>query len=187
VSAPHPIFIGLTLLLGGCASESPAKYDRALSHTARLITGARRVKSYDPRQLGRLDAQRREIELKMFDLINEAALRRDKRIQSALDYYSASLGGYLPSLAVRHYRYVFGDKSQLDWLLAEDARQGFGNDSLTLIVFGYMDEWDRTIRRFKQHQKVSDGAAGELLHDAMRIRKQIYGVDRFETAWKRVQ
>lgn len=50
-----------------------------------------------------------------------------------------------------------------------------------------MDEWDRTIRRFKEHEKVADGAAGEVLHDAIRIRKQIYGADRFEAAWNRIQ
>jgi hypothetical protein len=68
--------------------------------------------------------------------------------------------------APMHCSTPFGDTSQLDWLLAEDARHGFGRDSLIVTVLGYMDEWDRTMRRFKQHEMVSDGAGSEVLHAA---------------------
>jgi hypothetical protein len=178
--------IGLSLFLLGCASPSRAKYDRSLFNTSGPVTGTEPAKSYDPFQLGTLYNDRHEIELKMFDLINEAALRRDKRIQSQLDLYGESLG-YIPSLARRHFQYAFGDASQLDWLLAEDAKHGLGRDSLIVTVFGYMDEWDRTIRRFKQHDKVADGAGAEVLHAAIQTRKRIYGADRFEAAWNRIQ
>ncbi len=185
------IFIGLSLFLLGCASPSGAKYDRSLFNTSVVVTGTKPAKSYDPYQLGTLDSHRHETELKIFDLINEAALRRDKRMKSQLDMCGESLG-YIPSLARRYYQYVFGDASQLDWLLAEDAKRGLGRDSLILTVFGYMDEWDRTIRWFKRNSEFNDrheggGAAGEVLHEAIRIRKQIYGADRFEAAWKRIQ
>jgi hypothetical protein len=56
-----------------------------------------------------------------------------------------------------------------------------------MIVFGYMDEWDRTILRFKEHEKVADGAAAEVLHNGMEIRKRIYGADRFDRAWNAVK
>ena len=176
----------LSLSLVGCASPSGAKYDRSLFNTSGPVTGTEPAKSYDPLQLGTLYNHRHETELKMFDLINEAALRRDKAIKSQLDLYRDSLG-YIPSLALRHYRYVFGDASQLDWLLAEDAKHGFGRDSLIVTVFGYIDEWDRTIRRLKQHDKVADGAGAEVLHAAIQTRKRIYGADRFEAAWNRIQ
>jgi len=148
--------------------------------------GTEPEKSYDPSALGRLYTKRHETDLKMFDVINEAALRRDKRMKSKLDLYGDSLG-YIPLLAARHYRYALGDTSELDWLLAEDAKGGFGNDSLILTIFGYMDEWDKTIKRFKEHEKVADGAGAEVLHDAIRIRKQLYGADKFEAAWARTQ
>lgn len=180
------IFIGLSLFLFGCASPTAAKYDRSLFNTSGPVTGTEPTKSYDPYLLGTLYNHRHETELKMFDLINEAALRRDKRIKSQLDLYGESLG-YIPSLARRHYQYVFGDASQLDWLLAEDAKRGFGRDSLIVTVFGYMDEWDRTIRRFKQHDKVADGAGAEVLHAAIQTRKRIYGAERFDAAWKQTQ
>ena len=122
----------------------------------------------------------------MFEVINEAALRRDPKLKRAIDLYGRHLG-YIPLLAVAHYKYVFGDKSQLDWLLAEDAKHGFGRNSLILIVYGYMDEWHKTIRRFDEHDKVADGAAAEILHEAIEIRKRIYGADRFQKAWNSVK
>jgi hypothetical protein len=158
-------------------------YPRDLFDTARPVTGATPFPDYDPNRVGELYRKRHEVELQMFDAINEAALRRDKRFEYDLKLYGNGLG-YIPSLAVAHYKYVFGDKSQLDWLLAEDAKHGFGRDSLILTVFGYMDEWDKTIRRFRQHDRVADGAAAEVLHDAIETRKRIYGADRFEKAWK---
>jgi hypothetical protein len=180
------IIIALNLSLFGCAAPSTAKYDRSLFNTGSPVAGTEPTKAYDPFQLGTFYNHRHETELKMFDLINEAALRRDKRIQSQLDLYRDSLG-YIPSLALRHYKYVFGDASQLDWLLAEDAKHGFGGDSLIVTVFGYIDEWDRTIRHFKQHDKVADGAGAEVLHAAIATRKRIYGAERFEAAWNRIQ
>ena len=59
----------------------------------------------------------------MFDLINEAALRHDKTVKRALDLQGRDLGP-IPSLAAAHYKWVLGDKSQLDWLLAEDKKRG---------------------------------------------------------------
>ncbi len=129
--------------------------------------------------------KRHEVQLQMFDVINEAAVRRDKKMKQMLDLFASDLG-YIPSLAAAHYKYVFGDTAQLDWLLAEDVKNGLGRDSLTLIVFGYMDEWDKTIRRFKEHEKVADGASAEVLHEAIEIRKRLYGAERFEKAWKSV-
>lgn len=131
--------------------------------------------------------KRHEIELQMFDTLNEAALRRDKKLRQDLDLYGKSLG-YIPSLAAAHYRWVFGDKSQLDWLLAEDRKYGFGSDSLTITVFAYMDEWDKTIRALKQRDaylsRGEGGATSEILYRAIQIRKRLYGASRFEKAWK---
>jgi len=161
-------------------------YPRELFNTAQPVSGATPFPNYDPYRVSELFNKRHEIELQMFDVINEAALRRDPKMKGDIELYGKDLG-YIPSLAAAHYKYVFGDKSQLDWLLAEDAKHGFGRDSLILIVFGYIDEWSKTIRRFKQHDKVADGAAAEVLHEAMEIRKRIYGPDRFKKAWNSVK
>lgn len=176
----------VSLLLAGCASQTSIKPDQENPNGSGPIAGTRFPGRYDPHQLGTLYKNRHKTELKMFDLINEAALRRDRSLRPKLDLYRDSLG-YIPSLAHRHYRYVFGDTSQLDWLLAEDAKRGLGRDSLIVTIFGYMDEWDKTIRRFKQHQEVADGAGAEVLHAAIQKRKQIYGSDRFEDAWNRIR
>ena len=186
MSANSLLLILLCLCVIGCTTTDRETYDRNIFNTSGVVTGTKPEKSYDPSSLGRLYTQRHETELKMFDVINEAALRRDKRMQSELDLYGDGLG-YIPSLAARHYRYALGDTSHLDWLLAEDAKGGFGRDSLILTVFGYMDEWDKTIERFKAHEKVADGAGAAVLHNAMRIRKQLYGADKFEAAWARTQ
>ena len=121
-------------------------YPRDIFNTAQPVTGATPSPDYDPHRLSDLYGKRHEIELQMFDIINEAALRRDKTLQYDLKLYAKSLG-YIPSLAAAHYKWVFGDKSQLDWLLAEDRNKGFGHDSLTILVFAYMDEWTRRFER----------------------------------------
>jgi hypothetical protein len=158
---------------------------RDLFDTARPVSGATPFPDYDPFRLHQLYDKRHEVQLQMFDVINEAAVRRDKRMKQMLDLFASDLG-YIPSLAAAHYKYVFGDTAQLDWLLAEDAKHGLGRDSLILIVLGYIDEWDKSIRRFKEHEKVADGTAAEILHDAIEIRKRLYGAERFEKAWKTI-
>jgi hypothetical protein len=166
-------------------------YPRDLFNTARPVSGATPFPDYDPYRLNQLYAKRHEVQLQMFDLINEAALRRDPKIKQALDLYGKDLG-YIPLLAVAHYKWVFGDKSQLDWLLAEDKKRGVGRDSLILTVFGYIDEWEKTIRWLKQNDEYNErheggGASGLVVANAIEIRKRIYGVERFEKAWKTVK
>ncbi len=187
------IAVGVLFLGAGCSSPSRSHYDRNLFNTGLTVSGTQPYPKYDPALLERLLGlpHNDEVSLKMFDLINEAALLRDKTIKPQLDRYRDSLG-YIPSLALRHYHYALGDTSQLDWLLAEDKKSGIGRDSLILTVFGYMDEWDRTVKWFKENSDFNDrheggGAAGEVLARAIQIRKQIYGADRFEAAWKRIQ
>jgi hypothetical protein len=167
------------------------KLDRNLFNTGGVISGTEPFPNYDILELPKLYSKRHEIELQMFDIINEAAVRRDPKMKYWLDLYSDSLG-YIPQLAAAHYKWVFGDKSQLDWLLAEDAKNGLGRDSLILTVFGYMDEWDKTIRRLKENEIFNDkheggGAAGEVVAAAINIRKQLYGKRHFEKAWKAIK
>ena len=177
----------IALLAAMCpALAQQHDYPRDLFNTGQTVSGTTPFPAYDPYHVDELYRKQHEIELQIFDVINEGALRRDSKLKRTIDFYGRDLG-YIPSLAVAHYKYVFGDKSQLDWLLAEDAKHGFGRDSLILIVFGYMDEWEKTIRRFEQHDKVADGAAAEVLHNAMKIRKRIYRADRFEKAWNAIK
>jgi hypothetical protein len=163
-------------------------YPRDLFNTSQPVTGATPFPDYDPYRLDQLYRQRHETELQMFDVINEAALRRDPKIKRSLDLYGKDLG-YVPLLAVAHYKWVFGDKAQLDWLLAEDKKRGLGKDSLIITVFGYMDEWDRTIRWLKQNDEFNEkhaggGASGQVVAEAIKIRKRLYGEERFNKAWK---
>ena len=57
-----------------------------------------------------------------------------------------------------------------------------------MLVFGYMDEWDRTIRRLKEHEAYlsngEGGAVSELLYRAIEIRKRLYGADRVDKPGK---
>jgi hypothetical protein len=120
-------------------------------------------------------------------VINAAAVRHDPKLKRALDLYGKDLGG-VALLAVAHYKWVFGDKKQLDWLLAEDRKNGWGADSLTIMVFAYMDEWDKTIRALKEPdaylRQGEGGATDEILYRAIEIRKRLYGAERFDKAWK---
>ncbi|MEO7932459.1 MAG: hypothetical protein ABIT76_04795 [Chthoniobacterales bacterium] len=182
-------FIAFFLLaFAASVSAQQRDYPRDLFGTAQPVTGATPFPDYDPLRLNQLYSKRHEIELQMFDIINEAAVRHDPKLKQSLDLYEKTLG-YVPLLAVAHYKYVFGDKSQLDWLLAEDKKRGIGRDSLIITVFGYMDEWDKTIRWMKQNVEYNDqyeggGASGEVVAQAIEIRKRLYGAKRFEKAWK---
>jgi len=58
-----------------------------------------------------------------------------------------------------------------------------------MLVFGYMDEWDKTIKELKERNAYLNhgsggGAASEVLSEAIEIRKRLYGGARFEKAWK---
>lgn len=179
------------MLCVDAARAQEREYPRELFNTGGIVSGTTPFPDYDPYRLNKLYSKRHETELQMFDVINEAALRRDPKIKAAIDLYGDGLG-YVPLLAVAHYKWVFGDKSQLDWLLAEDKKRGIGRDSLIITVFGYMDEWDKTIRWMKQNQEFNDkhaggGASGEVVSQAIEIRKKIYGADRFKKAWKAVK
>jgi len=164
------------------------EYPRDLFNTAQPVSGTTPFPDYNPYRLDQLYGKRHEVELQMFDVINEAAVRHDPKLKHALNLYGTGLG-YVPLLAVAHYKWVFGDKKQLDWLLSEDKRRGIGKDSLIITVFGYMDEWDKTIRWLKQNAEYNDrheggGASGEVVAQAIEIRKRLYGAERFEKAWK---
>jgi hypothetical protein len=185
------ISLSMSMLIAGCASYDRAHFDRNLFNTGELVSGTKPFPNYDPGLVGQLYDKRHEAELQMFDVINEAALRRDKRMKYYIDLYGDSLG-YIPLLAVAHYKYAFGDKSQLDWLLAEDKKSGIGRDSLIITVFGYMDEWDKTVRWMKQNEEFNDkheggGASGEVVSQAIEIRKRIYGAERFKKAWQAIK
>ena len=182
-----PLVIALAVAAMGSANAQILDYPRDIFDTPQPVSGATPFPNYDPYRLNQLYDKRHEVQLQMFDVINEAALRRDKTLKQALDLFGSDLD-YIPSLAAAHYKWVFGDKSQLDWLIAEDRKHGFGADSLTILVFAYMDEWDKTIRALKARgaylRKGEGGATDEILYRAIEIRKRLYGAQRFEKAWK---
>lgn len=186
----YPLFIAISVSLCTVYGAERA-LDRSLFNTGATVSGTTPFPDYDPLRLSDLIDKRHEIELQMFDIINEAAVRRDPSMKYWLDLHSKGLG-YIPSLAAAHYRWALGDKSQLEWLLAEDAKSWLGRDSLILTVFGYMDEWDRTLRRLKENDEFNNkheggGAAGEVVANAIDIRKRLYGEKRFQKAWKAIR
>jgi hypothetical protein len=186
--------IALIVISGACISVTQAQqrdYARDLFNTGDTVSGTKPFPDYDPYRLNQLYDKRHEVELQMFDVINEGALRHDPKLKAAINLYGKSLG-YIPSLAAAHYKWAFGDEKQLDWLLAQGRKEGLGRDSLVLIVFGYMDEWDKTIRWLKENEEFNDkheggGAAGEVCARAIEIRKRLYGAERFEKAWRSVK
>jgi hypothetical protein len=144
---------------------------------------------YKPDELSRLYHQQHDLELKIWELINQAAALHDKSLKYDIDLYGNDMG-YIPLVAVAHYKWVFGDKSKLDWLLAEDKKWGLGGNTITLATLGYMDEWDRTIKRLKEREaylsKSPGGETSLVLYQAIEMRKRIYGKERFERAWKAI-
>ncbi len=181
------LIVSTSFCFAAIAFSQPRDYPRDIFNTGGTVSDTKPFPAYDPYRLSELYGKRHEVELQMFDTINEAALIRDKKLKYGLNLYGKSLG-YIPSLAAAHYRWVLGDQSALDWLIKEDKKDGWGADSLTIMVFAYMDEWDKTIRALKQRDaylsKGPGGATDEILDRAIHIRKTLYGADRFEKAWK---
>ena len=136
---------------------------------------------YRADQLGRQFHERSNLDRAMFFTLCEAGYRRDPQMAYFVKVYGGALG-YLPNLARRYYEYRMGDQAQLAWLLAEFDRRGLGRDSAILFIFAYLDEWEETIIRFKRQQALADGAAGEVLSEAIALRKRLYGNERFDRA-----
>ncbi len=175
------------ILVADCASAQTLNYPKDFFVSPGIDSPEKQSHSYDPLQLGRLSTTHHNLDLEMFDLINEAAYRHDPAFRHGVGLLGDEIG-YIPSLAVAYYKWAFGDKSQLDWLLKMDRMYGDGYDNSTITVFGYMDEWDRTIRALKRRyvylSKGEGASTGELVDQAILVRKALYGAERFDRAWK---
>src|SRR5207237_52797 len=106
-SIPMKTLVIISSLIVSCiAFAQPSSYPREIFNTGATVSGTKPFDSYDPYRLMHQYDKRHEIELQMFDTINEAALIRDKKLRYDLDLSGKSLG-YIPSLAAAHYRWVF--------------------------------------------------------------------------------
>ena len=90
------ILFASLICLGTASAEQP-NYPRDLFNTGQPVSGTTPFPDYDPYRLNELYRKRHEIELQMFDVINEAALRHDPKLKRSIDLYGKSLG-YIPLL-----------------------------------------------------------------------------------------
>ena len=71
----RPLAAIVFALLLQSAEAQMRNYPRDIFNTAEPVTGTKPFRSYDPYRPSHLYGKRHEIELQMFDAINEAALR----------------------------------------------------------------------------------------------------------------
>jgi hypothetical protein len=86
-----PLVIALAVAAGS-ANAQILDYPRDIFDTSQPVSGATPFPNYDPYRLNQLYDKRHEVQLQMFDVINEAALRHDKTLKQALDLFGSDLG-----------------------------------------------------------------------------------------------
>jgi hypothetical protein len=66
------------------------------------------------------------------------------------------------------------DERALDHILAFLATESVGADTDTIIILSAIDEWDRSIKAFKKHFYVIDGAGGANYRGFINVRGHLY-------------
>ena len=107
-------------------------------------------------------------------LILRAAAEKDEGFRDLLDRQDLRNNREF-DLALSGYDYaVNGSKAALDHILAEDRKLSRGGDHTTIQVMGFLDEWDRTLRVMRTHEKHADGAGSIAVMSFWMQRNALY-------------
>jgi len=98
------------------------------------------------------------------DLLDRQDLRDDREFDLALSGYDYAING---------------NEAALDHILAEDRKLPRGGDHTTIQVMGFLDEWDRTLRAIRTHEKHADGAGG-IAVTSFWTQRSVFFPDQYE-------
>jgi len=132
-----------------------------------------------------------EYNRRLWQLILRAGLENDESFMLLLQDQEVRKSSKSVDLAVSAYEYLInGSETSLDHILAALATEPIGADSDTPMILSVLNEWDRTIKAFKKHFHVADGAAAANMDHFHSIRNYLYPdeyskhKDTFKNPWK---
>ena len=112
-------------------------------------------------------------------LVLRAAAEKDGSFRHLLDRQDLR-DDHEFGLALSGYDYAInGNDAALDHILAEDRKLPRGGDHTTIQVMGFLDEWDRTLRAIRTHEKHADGAGGIAVMSFW-MQRSVFFPDQYE-------
>ena len=97
-------------------------------------------------------------------MIGQAGADRDDRLLPLLERKDLREDATL-ALALAGYDYSLnGNRSGLDYILAELSKQKVGADVNEVCVLSFIDEWDRSTKAVNSHFLATDGAGGDCMN-----------------------
>ena len=145
----------------------------------RMVGGDYDLKEeFDPAELRHFaEMEQRDFDAnrRLWMLIVRAGLEKDRSIRKLLSNKELRASDTSVDLALSAYDYMINqDETALDHILAFLATERVGEDTNTIIILSAINEWDRTIKAFKKHFYVVDGAGGANYRGFMAVRRYLY-------------
>jgi len=111
----------------------------------------------------------------LWQMIVHAGLENDSSFRALIGNKELRGSNSSVDLAISAYHYMLDvDEKALDHILAFLETERVGADTDTIIVLSAIDEWDRSVRAFKKHFYVIDGAGGENYRGFFNVRSFLY-------------
>jgi hypothetical protein len=124
-------------------------------------SGDRLARNYQAEDVFRLIDEADRESWNLMWMIGQAGADKDDRLRPLLDRKDLREDATL-ALALAGYDFSLnGNKSGLDFILAELSKQRVGADVNEVCVLAFVDEWDRTTKAIDSHFLATDGAGGD--------------------------
>ena len=127
---------------------------------------------FDPAELATLALTPEKDSRRLMWLIVYAGIEKDERFRYLLSRGELKKDRSI-ALALASYEYALDRNPEPLEFITEVMKEEGGGDTNSLLVIGYMDEWDRTAEAFRNFGG-SDGAAAESKHLFHEKRKFLY-------------
>ena len=167
-----------TLLISLALQASlPAQEDQ--NHKGGMLGSDYNLKQeIDRAELNRLaKAEEREFDenRRLWQMIVHAGIKKDGSLKALLNDKPLRASDSSVDLALSAYDYMLNkDERALDHILAFLATESVGADTDTIIILSAINEWDRSIKAFKKHFYVIDGAGGANYRGFLEVRSYLY-------------
>lgn len=133
--------------------------------------------AFDPEELLRLaslEDRNRSQNRRLMMLILRAGLEADPRFK-ALVVDEELRTNNSADLALSAYDYALHQNdAALDHILAYLATEPVGADTNTIIILSTLNEWDRSVKAFRKHFYIADGAGAFCYHGFKNVRRYLY-------------
>ena len=127
-------------------------------------SGDKLARNYKAEEVFRLIEDKDRDSWDLMWMIGQAGADRDDRLLPLLERKDLREDATL-ALTLAGYDYSLnGNRSGLDYILAELSKQKVGADVNEVCVLSFIDEWDRSIKAVNSHFLATDGAGGDCMN-----------------------